>query len=70
MSENNDNKIVRVSTCKICKGFVTAIALEKVDSKSLGRFEREVKKYDLEVADYKLKDWREVEIDFCSCDEN
>ncbi len=67
MSENNDDKIVRFSTCKTCDGFVRTMALEIIDSKSLSSFEKEVKKFDLEVKDVKLKEWRELDLEFCSC---
>ena len=67
MKEPTKNKTVRFSSCKTCKGFVRAMALERVDGKQLSSFEREVKKYDLEVTDMKLKKWQKHNIGFCKC---
>ena len=67
MNESNDNRLVRQSYCKECGGFIRCMALEIVDSKSMKNFEREVKKYSLEVETITLKEFREKDRDYCKC---
>lgn len=69
MKENiNDNKLVRLSSCKACNNLVRVLALEVIDGKRLSSFDREVKKNDLNVETITLGDFKDKNIDFCICE--
>jgi len=65
---NNDHRLVRLSTCKVCNNLFTAMALEVIDGKSLTSFDKEVKKYDLNVETITLKEFKDRDMNFCNCD--
>lgn len=66
--DDKDNKLVRQSYCKKCDGFIRAMALELIDGEELSAFEKEVEELDLEVETITLKEFKEKDREFCSCD--
>ena len=59
--------LVKISYCKKCNGNVCTSILHKMDAKSIGIFDREVKKYDLSVKIIPLLQYRKENPTWCKC---
>lgn len=67
--EVDDNKMIKISVCQSCSGWVRASALDYFQSNTKARneFMREVGKHNLSVREISLSEWRENKIAHCNC---
>lgn len=65
-----EEKILKVSICQKCNGWVRAMSFDyfKESIKARNEFMREVGKYNLSVQEIKLEEWQKSLIEKCECD--
>jgi len=64
-----DNKIVKLSTCPKCNGWVRLASKNYLEEdKSAGKeFFKEVAKHGLNISEMPLEKYKEAELERCSC---
>jgi formate dehydrogenase maturation protein FdhE len=63
----DEQVIVKASVCKKCGSVITSAILHMMTAKTMGAFEREVAKYDLDVKMIPLLEYRKMELTWCDC---
>lgn len=68
--EQVDLKMVKLSVCQNCSGWVRAAALDYFNTSTTARneFMKEVAKYNLAVREMELEEWRKSGMVKCNCD--
>ena len=59
--------LVKLSTCKKCTKTVRVAVLHMMDARSMKEFEEEVEKYNLQVSNIPLLEYKDIIPEFCDC---
>lgn len=64
-----EERVLKVSICQSCNGWVRACALPyfQTDRKARNEFMREVANYNLAVKEIPLEEWQNNSIEHCNC---
>jgi hypothetical protein len=67
--EAEDKRLIKVSVCQACGGWVRASVLSYFQSctKARNEFIREVIRHNLSVREISLSEWNKNKIDKCNC---
>jgi hypothetical protein len=64
---NEDEQLVRVSTCKKCNCIITALFSYLMTPKEIKRFNSDVEKYNLNDMSIPFLEYQKLDMDWCEC---